>query len=90
MQKTGLALIVATLVNLATPAFSVEPDWSAVASALGKEGASQPGGVYRVALPRTDLHVTLDGVTLKPGFALGGWLAFEPMGAQAMGWAISS
>jgi Domain of Unknown Function (DUF1259) len=28
--------------------------------------------------------VSLDGVTLKPGFALGGWLAFEPMGDKAM------
>jgi hypothetical protein len=44
----------------------------------------QPGGIYRVALPRTDLRVVLDGVTLKPGFALGGWLAFEPIGDQAM------
>jgi len=29
-----------------------------------------PGGVYRVGLPRTDPHVTLDGVELKPTFAL--------------------
>jgi biotin operon repressor len=44
----------------------------------------QAGGVYRVGLARTDLHVTLDGVELKPAFALGSWLAFEPMGDQAM------
>jgi len=36
-----------------------------------------------VGLPRTDLKVTLDGVELKPGFALGGWLAFEKMGDQS-------
>ncbi len=42
------------------------------------------GGVYRVALPRTDLRATLDGVLLKPGFALGGWLAFEKMEEQGM------
>jgi len=72
------------LAALATPAFAADRDWSAVGKALGKDGAAQPGGVYRVALPRTDLHVTLDGVTLKPGFALGGWLAFEPTGDQAM------
>jgi biotin operon repressor len=41
-----------------------------------------PGGVYRVGLPRTDLHVTADGVELKPGFALGGWLAFKKTDAQ--------
>src|ERR1700757_3256061 len=60
-------------------------DWHAqVGEALGKTGATAPGGIYRVGLPRTDLKVTLDGVELKPGFALGGWLAFEPMGDQAM------
>ena len=36
------------------------------------------------ALPRTDIKATLDGVELKPGFALGGWLAFEKMGDQGM------
>jgi hypothetical protein len=30
------------------------------------------------------LKVTLDGVELKPGFALGSWVAFEPEGDQAM------
>src|SRR5205085_3778371 len=35
-------------------------------------------------LPRTDIKATLDGVELKPGFALGGWLAFEKMGNIAM------
>jgi hypothetical protein len=72
------------LVALAAPSLAAEPAWDKVGEALGKAGSMQPGGVYRVALPRSDLHVTLDGVTLKPGFALGGWLAFEPMGDQAL------
>jgi hypothetical protein len=60
-------------------------DWQAqVGAALGKTGAAAPGGIYRVGLPRTDLKVTLDGVELKPGFALGSWLAFEKMGEQGM------
>src|SRR5262245_34282392 len=60
-------------------------DWQAqVGEALGKSGATAPGGIYRVGLPRTDLKVTLDGVELKPGFALGSWLAFEKMGDQGM------
>jgi hypothetical protein len=46
--------------------------------------AQAAGGVYRVGLPRTDITATLEGVELKPGFALGGWLAFEKMGGQAM------
>src|SRR5437016_4936779 len=60
-------------------------DWQTqVGEALGKTGSAAPGGIYRVGLPRTDLKVTLDGVELKPGFALGGWLAFETMGDQGI------
>jgi hypothetical protein len=58
--------------------------WPAVGKALGKAGMEQKGGIYRVGFPRTDLNVSLDGVTLRPGFALGGWIAFMPMGKQAM------
>src|ERR1700726_986964 len=65
---------------------SAADDWQArVGEALGKTGSAAAGGIYRVGLPRTDLKVTLDGVELKPGFALGGWLAFEKMGEQGMG-----
>jgi hypothetical protein len=69
---------------LATPALAAEPDWNQVGQALGKSGSVQAGGVYRVGFPRTDLKVSLDGVALRPGFALGGWVAFQPMGAEAM------
>jgi hypothetical protein len=66
-------------------AFAADDDWQAqVAQAFGRPGSMMAGGVYRVALPRTDLKVTLDGVELKPGFALGGWLAFEKMGDEGM------
>ncbi len=45
------------------------------------------GDVHRYGFPRTDLTVTLDGVTIKPALALGGWIAFKPAhgGAMAMG-----
>jgi Domain of Unknown Function (DUF1259) len=69
---------------LTAPAFAADPDWGQVGQALGKSGKVQPGGVYRVAFPRTDLKVSLDGVALRPGFALGGWVAFQPMGGGAM------
>jgi hypothetical protein len=59
-------------------------DWAAVGAALGKTGTVQPGEVYRVGLPRSDLKVTLDGVAIKPTLALGSWVAFHDMGGQAM------
>jgi hypothetical protein len=85
MKSLALSLAAAALAaGLSTPAMAADGDWAAVAQALGKSGAEMPGGVYRVAFPRSDLKETLDGVDLKPGFAFGGWLAFKMMGKQAM------
>jgi hypothetical protein len=77
--------LVALLAGASGVAFAADDGWqSQVGAALGKTGSAAPGGIYRVGLPRTDLKVTLDGVELKPGFALGGWLAFEKMGEEGM------
>src|ERR671928_203771 len=59
-------------------------DWKAVGQALGKEGSMQPGDVYKVSLPRSDLQVTAGGVQLKPALALGSWVAFKQTGDAAM------
>jgi hypothetical protein len=61
-------------------------DWDKVDAALGRK-ATVSGDVHRYGFPRTDLTVTLDGVTIKPALALGGWLAFKPAhgGAMVMG-----
>jgi len=83
LATLAVAAVAGAIVAM-TPAFAAEPDWNEVAHALGKPGAVQGGGVYRVGFPRTDLAVTLDRVTLRPGFALGGWVAFQPMGAETM------
>ena len=50
-------------------------DTAAIQQALGRAGQSM-GAVYRVGFPRTDLKVAVGDVTLRPGFALGGWAAF--------------
>lgn len=57
-------------------------DWTKVDAALGKS-AVVSGDVHRYGLPRSDLKVTLDGVAIKPALALGGWVAFAPMGGEA-------
>src|SRR5215216_7733869 len=86
MPKSFLvsALTTTILAGLTSTATAADIDWAAVGKALGKEGMEQAGGIYRIGLPRSYLKVTLDGVTLKPGFALGGWLAFEPMEEKAL------
>jgi hypothetical protein len=80
------AIAIAGLLALSVgPARAADMDWSKVDEAFGKKGAPQPGEIYRVTFPRTDLQVTLDGVALKPGFALGTHIEFLPMGNdQAM------
>jgi len=75
---------VALCIMLPAAAGAAEADWTKVADALGKSGAEMPGGVYRVGLPRTDLHVKLDGVDIKPTLALGSWLAFQGKGDATM------
>src|SRR5690349_15358907 len=77
------ALAIAATVSTAAPA--ADPEWmKSVGEALGKSGASMPGGVYRVGLARSDLKVTLDGVEIKPALALGSWLAFRKAGNDGM------
>jgi hypothetical protein len=51
-------------------------DTSKIDDALGRAG-QKSGDVYRVGFPRTDLHVTVAGVDIKPGLALGSWAAFS-------------
>ena len=60
--------------------FQTSTDWKAVEQALGKAGSMQPGDVYKVSLPRSDLKVTVGGVELKPALALGSWVAFKKSG----------
>src|SRR5689334_18472088 len=85
-MKVSLGWLVAAVcsISCSISAFAADGDWARVGEALGKAGTEMSGGVYRIGLPRTDIKAMLDGVELKPGFALGGWLAFEKAGAQTM------
>jgi hypothetical protein len=58
-------------------------DWAKVDRIFARTGAVG-GAVHRYGFPRTDLQVTLDGVTIMPTLALGGWIALQPMGNMAM------
>lgn len=42
-------------------------EWKTVEDVFGFPGAVLPGGVIRFDMPRTDLHVTIDGTEVKPG-----------------------
>jgi hypothetical protein len=85
MRSFGLGLL-PSLLLMASPsaAQARATNWTAVDQALGRAGTTQPDGVRRYGFPRSDLHVVLDGVVIKPALALGGWLAFQPMGKTVM------
>jgi hypothetical protein len=83
MRATPAIIVAAALVAAWTLPLHAETDWTKVDAVLARTPAKS-GEVRRYGLPRSDLHVVLDGVTLKPGFALGGWVAFEPMGDNSM------
>jgi hypothetical protein len=78
--------VLAFALLLSGQSLAADIDWAKVDAALGKT-ASVQGEVHRYGIPRSDLQVTVDGVTIKPALALGGWLGFEPMagGALVMG-----
>src|SRR6202040_106001 len=66
-----------------TSAHAADVDWQKVDDAFGRK-PTVSGDVHRYGFPRTDLTVMLDGVTIKPALALGGWVAFKPMHGEAM------
>jgi hypothetical protein len=59
-------------------------EWKPVEDAMGRSGQMQPGDVIKFAMPRKDLKVTVNGVNVKPGLALGSWAAFKRDGNSAM------
>ena len=95
IKRLGLIIVAVTVVTMfvlvacsapqnqntaANTAQQGATDWKVVEQALGKAGSMQPGDIYKVSLPRSDLKVTAGGVELKPALALGSWVAFKKVG----------
>ncbi len=84
-----LLLVLAGLVVGCSPAFAAPPrvaldtakaEWKPVQDVFGFPGNLLPGNVIRFNMPRTDLHVTVAGIEVKPALALGAWAAFHRVG----------
>lgn len=63
-------------------------NWKDADAAMGRAGQDQPDGTHKYALPRKDMNVTVNGVQIKAGLALGSWVAFKATSqgnAMAMG-----
>lgn len=86
MQRLVALLIGAAILTSAAAAGAQTLHWEKVDAAFGRKPIIT-GDVRRYGLPRSDLQVTVDEVTIRPALALGGWIAFKPAhgGAMMMG-----
>jgi hypothetical protein len=85
-----LRMIGITLVTLAATTFIYGPergnaamDTASIEKAIGKAGDLKDE-VYKISFPRSDLNVVVRGVKVKPGLALGSWVAFKEVGQEAI------
>jgi uncharacterized protein DUF1259 len=77
------AMFVVAIAEPRAPQTATALDTSAIAQAFGVQGQMQ-GDVYKVTLPRSDLSVTVGGVKIRAGLALGSWAAFRRAGTDAV------
>src|SRR4051812_34973825 len=86
MRKMFCIAVSAFTVAFAGGVHAQAIDWQKVDDAFGRKAVVSED-VHRYGFPRSDLTVTLDGVTIRPALALGGWVAFKPAhgGAMVMG-----
>src|SRR5262245_61863337 len=64
--------------SAATAATAAPLDAAAIGRAAGAEPKTTPDGVVRLSFPRSDVSVTVDGVSMRPYAGLSAWAAFEP------------
>jgi hypothetical protein len=83
MRMVQLATACGFVLSTIVAADAQSIDWAKIDTAFGRT-AAVAGTIHRYGFPRSDLQVTLDGVTIRPAFALGGWIAFQPMKDTAM------
>jgi len=76
-------LLIALLVSVPVAASGQALDTAGIDEALGRSG-QKTGEVYKLSFPRSDLHVAVNGVSIKPGLALGSWAAFAGTNEKAM------
>jgi hypothetical protein len=83
MRVSKFAVACGFILSAVAAADAQSIDWAKVDATFGRT-AAVAGAIHRYGFPRSDLQVTLDGVTIRPTLALGGWIAFQPMRDAAM------
>jgi hypothetical protein len=91
IQKNGVVLVPVLLVAATILSQAGDRggklDEGKIAQAAGSKATTTPDGVVRLGWARTDVPVTIDGMSFKPAAGLGSWAAFTPTkhGAMVMG-----
>lgn len=75
------AVTLAAVLSASAPTLAQPAAPTPIQEVLGR-APQTTGDVQKFAFPRSDLNVMLDGVKVQPALALGGWLAFRPMGGM--------
>jgi hypothetical protein len=83
MYSIRRLLLVILFLMLPMAVFAQGLDTTKIDQVLGRSG-QKTGDVYKVGFPRTDLHVFVGGLAIKPGLALGSWAAFTGTDDNAM------
>ncbi len=83
MHSVRNLLVLVLMLVLPAVAAAQGIDTTKIDQALGRSG-QKLGDVYKVGFPRTDLHVSIHGLAIKPGLALGSWAAFTGTDDHAM------
>jgi len=81
---TALVIANAILLTSISSALADERNTAGIDTTLGRGGQNLAGDVYKVGFPRTDLHVVVDGVDIKPGLALGSYAVFKQYGNSTL------
>ena len=85
---TATTVLLLAILSSQAPGSSEERlDPDRIGAASGARATATPDGVVRIAWPRKDVPVKVDGVPLRPFAGLGSWAAFTkaPHGAMVMG-----
>ena len=80
-----LLTLSSSLLAFAADGDKLDPD--KISASSGSKATVTPDGVVRIAWPRTDVKVSVDGAPMRPFSGLGTWAAFTkaPHGAMVMG-----
>ena len=78
-----ITLIFSVLLSCTAMLMAQGLDTAKLDEAMDRSG-QKTGDVYRLSFPRTDLHVSVAGVEIKAGLALGSWAAFAGSDSEAM------